>query len=153
MKKIWNYDWKIRNEIWINQIWRSWNSANWQIKQKQKSRTYNDIFIAHKKNRFVIEITKFRSIIHTKSRSIFCVLLIISYATKAKTQQFIRRKSNFIKKTDELTRLYHANFALIIRKNDKYYIYRFIDHNQWFFRLTKIVCLNETQIIRALIDV
>ena len=52
------------------------------------------------------------------------------YAANAKTQQFIRRKSNFMKKADELTRLCHANFALIIRKNDKYYIYRSIDHNQ-----------------------
>ena len=54
----------------------------------------------------------------------------MSYATKAKTQQFIKKKSNFMKKTNELTRLCHANFALIIRKNDKYYTYRSIDHNQ-----------------------
>jgi len=30
------------------------------------------------------------------------------YAAKAKTQQFIRRKSNLVKKADQLARLCHA---------------------------------------------
>ena len=75
------------------------------------------------------------------------------YAAKAKTQQFTRRKSNLMKKADELARLCHADLALIIRKNDKYYTYRSIDHNQWPPRLTEIVCLNGTQITRALTGV
>ena len=49
---------------------------------------------------------------------------------KAKTQQFIRRKSNLVKKADELARVCHADFALIIRKNGRYYMYRSIDHDQ-----------------------
>lgn len=39
------------------------------------------------------------------------------YAAKAKTQQFTRRKSNLVKKADQLARLCHADLALIIRKN------------------------------------
>lgn len=54
----------------------------------------------------------------------------MSYATKAKSQQFIRRKSNLVKKVDQLARLCEANLALIIRKNDKYYTYRLIKHDQ-----------------------
>ena len=49
---------------------------------------------------------------------------------KTKTQQFVKKKSNLIKKIDQLMRLYHADIALIIRKNGKYYIYRSIDHQQ-----------------------
>lgn len=75
------------------------------------------------------------------------------YAAKAKTQQFTRRKSSLMKKADELARLCHADLALIIRKNDRYYTYRSIDHNQWPPRLTEIVCLNGTQITRALTGV
>ena len=51
-------------------------------------------------------------------------------ATEAKTKQFIKRKSNLVKKADQLTRLCHANLTLIIRKNDKYYMYQSIDHDQ-----------------------
>ena len=75
------------------------------------------------------------------------------YAAKAKTQQFTRRKSSLMKKADELARLCHADLALIIRKNDRYYTYRSIDHNQWPPRLNEIVCLNGTQITRALTGV
>ena len=52
----------------------------------------------------------------------------MSYAAKATTQQFIRRKSNLMKKTDQLIQLCHANLALIICKNERYYTYQSIDH-------------------------
>ncbi len=45
-------------------------------------------------------------------------------AAKAKTQQFTRRKSSLVKKADQLARLCHADLAVIIRKNGKYYMYR-----------------------------
>ena len=61
------------------------------------------------------------------------------YATKAKSQQFSRRKSNLIKKADQLARLCQADLALIIRKNNRYYIYRSIDHDQWPPTLMEIV--------------
>lgn len=48
----------------------------------------------------------------------------MSYGAKAKTQQITRRKSNLVKKADQLARLCHADLALIIRKNGKYYTYR-----------------------------
>lgn len=54
----------------------------------------------------------------------------MSYAIKAKAQQFIKRKSNLIKKINKLMRLCYADVALIIRRNEKYYIYRSIDHKQ-----------------------
>jgi len=47
----------------------------------------------------------------------------MSYATKVKTQQFIKRKSNLIKKINQLAQLCHANIAIIIRKNERYYTY------------------------------
>ena len=53
------------------------------------------------------------------------------YAAKAKAQQFARRKPNLIKKANQLTRMCHADVALIIRRNGRYYIYRSIDHEQW----------------------
>lgn len=52
------------------------------------------------------------------------------YAAKAKTQQFTRRKLILIKKADQLARLYHADVALIIRRNRRYYTYQSIDHEQ-----------------------
>lgn len=45
------------------------------------------------------------------------------YTVKVKTQQFIKRKLNLIKKADQLAQLYHADFALIIHKNGRYYTY------------------------------
>ncbi len=53
------------------------------------------------------------------------------YAAKVKTQRFIKKKSNFVKKADQLARLCHADIALIICKNQRYYTYRSIDHEQW----------------------
>ncbi len=43
----------------------------------------------------------------------------ITYAAKAKTQQFIRRKSNLVKKTDQLTWLCYADLVLIIDTKDE----------------------------------
>lgn len=64
------------------------------------------------------------------------------YAAKAKSQQFTRRKSGLAKKADELARLCHADVALIIRKNNRYYIYRSTDHDQWPPTITEIVCID-----------
>ncbi len=64
------------------------------------------------------------------------------YAAKAKTQQFTRRKSNLVKKADQLARLCHADLALVIRKNGRYYTYRSTDHEQWPPTITEIVCMN-----------
>lgn len=61
------------------------------------------------------------------------------YAAKAKTQQFTRRKPILIKKADQLARLYHADVALIIRRNGRYYTYRSIDHEQWPPTISEIV--------------
>jgi len=52
------------------------------------------------------------------------------YAAKEKTQQFSRRRPKLIKKADQLARLCHADVALIIRRNGRYYTYRSIDHEQ-----------------------
>ncbi len=65
-------------------------------------------------------------------------------AAKAKTQQFTRRKSNLVKKADQLARLCHADLALIIRKNGRYYMYRSTDHDQWPPTITEIVCTDLT---------
>ena len=48
----------------------------------------------------------------------------MSYAAKAKSQQFTRRKSSLVKKAHELVRLCNVDLALIIRKNGKYYTYQ-----------------------------
>lgn len=64
------------------------------------------------------------------------------YAAKAKTQQFTRRKSNLVKKADQLARLCHADLALVIRKNGRYYTYRSTDHERWPPTITEIVCMN-----------
>jgi len=61
------------------------------------------------------------------------------YTAKAKSQQFTRRKSNLVKKADQLAQLCHADLALIIRKNNKYYTYRSTDHDQWPPTITEIV--------------
>ena len=63
-------------------------------------------------------------------------------SAKAKSQQFTRRKSGLVKKADELARLCHADLALIIRKNNRYYIYRSTDHDQWPPTITEIVCMD-----------
>ncbi len=63
------------------------------------------------------------------------------YATKAKSQQFTRRKLNLVKKADQLARLCHADLALIIRKNGRYYMYRSTDHDQWPPTMSDIVCI------------
>jgi len=55
----------------------------------------------------------------------------MAYATKAKTQQFSRRRPSLIKKADQLARLCNADVAVIIRRNGRYYTYRSIDHEQW----------------------
>ena len=55
----------------------------------------------------------------------------MSYAAKAETQQFSRRKLTVIKKADELARFCHADVALIIRRKGRYYTYQSIDHEQW----------------------
>ena len=51
------------------------------------------------------------------------------YAAKAKAQQFTRKKPNLIKKADQLARLYHADVALIIRRNDITLIDRLITND------------------------
>ncbi len=67
---------------------------------------------------------------------------IMPYAAKAKTQQFTRRKSNLVKKADQLARLCHADLALVIRKNGRYYTYRSTDHERWPPTITEIVRMN-----------
>lgn len=63
----------------------------------------------------------------------------MSYTVKEKSQQFIRRKFNLIRKIDQLIQLCHADFALIICKNNKYYIYWLINQDQWSLTITEIV--------------
>ena len=70
---------------------------------------------------------------------------IMPYAAKAKTQQFTRRKSNLVKKADQLARLCHADLALVIRKNGRYYTYRSTDHERWPPTITEIVRINPTR--------
>lgn len=72
----------------------------------------------------------------------------LHYAKKAKMQQFTRRKPNLIKKVDQLARLCHADVALIIRRNERYYTYRSTDHIQWPPPMSEIVrtrLVNSTQ--------
>ena len=64
------------------------------------------------------------------------------YAAKAKFQQFTKRKSNLINKAHQLAQLCHTDLTLIIHKNDRYYTYQSIDHNQWPFTITKIVYID-----------
>ena len=66
------------------------------------------------------------------------------YAMKAKSQQFSRRKSNLLKKADQLAQLCHADLALIIRKHGRYYTYRSMDHSAWPPALSQIVCIVKT---------
>ena len=68
------------------------------------------------------------------------------YAAKAKSQQFTRRKANLVKKADQLARLCHADLALIIRKNGRYYTYRSTDHDRWPPTITEIVGKDLTDI-------
>ena len=63
----------------------------------------------------------------------------IPYAVKAKNQQFTRRKSSLMKRTDQLVRLCNVDLALIIYKNGKYYTYRSTDHESWPPTITDIV--------------
>ena len=72
------------------------------------------------------------------------------YAAKAKTQQFTRRKSNLVKKADQLARFCHADLALIIRKNGRYYTYLSDDHEQWPPTIKEIV--RAISLYRTLID-
>ncbi len=76
--------------------------------------------------------------------SLFCMLETYSmtYAAKAETQQSTRRKSNPVKKADRLARLRHADLALIICKNERYYTYRSTDHERWPPTITEIVLIN-----------
>ncbi len=67
------------------------------------------------------------------------ILYSMPYAAKAKTQQFSRRKPNLMKKADQLARLCHADVALIIRRNGRYYTYRSTDHEQWPPTISEIV--------------
>ncbi len=64
------------------------------------------------------------------------------YAEKAKAQQFTGRKSNLITKVDQLARFCHADVALIIRRNGRYYTYRSTNHELWPPNITEIVYMN-----------
>jgi len=68
----------------------------------------------------------------------------MAYTTRAKTQQFSRRKSSLMKKADQLAQLCHADVAVIIRRRGKYFTYRSIDHEQWLPNLSEIVRINPT---------
>lgn len=63
----------------------------------------------------------------------------MSYTAKAKSQQFTRRKSNLVKRADQLVRLCNIDLALIIRKNGKYYTYQSTDQESWPPTITDIV--------------
>jgi hypothetical protein len=76
------------------------------------------------------------------SRSSYLETYSMTYAAKAKTQQFTRRKSNLVKKADQLARLCYTDLALIIRKNGRYYTYRSTDHERWPPTITEIVRMN-----------
>jgi len=52
-------------------------------------------------------------------------------ASKAGSQQFTRRKHSLIKKADQLAQLCHADLALIICRNGRYYTYRSLDRDSW----------------------
>ena len=65
-----------------------------------------------------------------------------SAKAKAKAQQFTRKKPNLMKKADQLARLCHADVALIIRRNRRYYTYRSTDHEWWPPSMTEIVRMN-----------
>ena len=47
-----------------------------------------------------------------------------------------------MKKADQLARLCHADVALIIRRNGRYYTYRSTDHERWPPSMTEIVCID-----------
>ena len=57
----------------------------------------------------------------------------------AKQQQFLQRKFNLLKKTDQLAKLYNADLAVIICRNDRYYIYWLINKELWLSFLKEIV--------------
>ena len=44
-----------------------------------------------------------------------------------------------MKKADQLARLCHADVALIIRRNGRYYTYRSTDHERWPPPMSEIV--------------
>lgn len=47
-----------------------------------------------------------------------------------------------LKKADKLARLYNTDFTLIIRKNEKYYIYKSTNHEFWLLTIVKIVYIS-----------
>jgi len=47
-----------------------------------------------------------------------------------------------MKKADQLARLCHADVAMFIRRNERYYTYRSTDHEQWPLTISKIVRMN-----------
>ena len=61
-------------------------------------------------------------------------------------------KEGLVIKADELAQLCHADLALIIRKNGRYYTYCSIDHNQWPPPMTEIVCASRVEIARTLTE-
>ena len=73
------------------------------------------------------------------------------YATKAKSQQFIRRKLNLVEKADQLARLYKADLALVIRKNGRYYMYRSTEHDQWPPTIRDIVYIGPDRYIHLVL--
>ena len=51
-----------------------------------------------------------------------------------------------MKKADQLARLCHADVAVIIRRNGRYYTYRSTDHDRWPPAITEIVDMDLTDI-------
>jgi len=49
-----------------------------------------------------------------------------------------------MKKANQLARLCHADLALIIRRNERYYTYRSTDYEQWSPSIIEIVRMNST---------
>lgn len=80
----------------------------------------------------------------------------ISYAVKAKSQQFTRRKSKLVKKAHELVRLSNVDLEFIIHKNGKYYTFQLTDHKSWPFTINDIVGIfganNNEALIESIIE-
>ena len=87
------------------------------------------------------------SIRHYILHHIFTQTHNMSYTAKVKTQQFIKRKSNLVKKADQLAWLYHTDLALIIHKNGRYYTYQSNNYDHWFPMIMEIVCEIEHKLL------
>jgi len=51
----------------------------------------------------------------------------------------LEKETKLVEKGNQLARLCHADVTLIIRRNERYYTYRSIDHERWPSSMSEVV--------------